>query len=383
MTSLKVYNNNNPGFFTNVTTNNGITSYTLNGDKTLVSNISIYSNEELIINNVDTLTIASGVTLTNNGTLTNDGTIDGSGSVIFSNIASYNNTSDNADIPSVLSNERSLSKYNGLTTTIIIDTNETITIDPNGKLTINSGVTLTNNGSLTTKGYLTNNGTINGTGTIIFDSIRSYNNTSDLLDIKRRVNRPLKLSKYNGLKTTITIGKNEKLFINKILNIDKDVTLKINGRLQITKLNNNGTIIGKYHVRKRGGSGKRNYVQPKDIPFYIFNGNKYSYEQIKESLDNNEPIYLNDVNYERITAIIDFVSYDNIKYAVYITDKLNTLNNIFNEYFIANNEKEMENISNHYERQYHDIDLMFKYIQALKLLFANYNTMDVHSSNIY
>ena len=100
-------------------------------------------------------------------------------------------------------------------------------------------------------------------------------------------------------------------------------------------------------------------------------------------MDNDEPIYLNDINYERITAIIDFESYDNINYAVYITDKLNTLNNIFNEFFLTNNEEEMENLSEHYERVYYHVDIMFKYIQALKLLFANYSTMNVHSSNIY
>lgn len=291
MSNLQTYNSNNTGFFTiNVTTNNGITSYTLNGEKTLNSDATISSVEELIINSDNTLTIDTGVTLTNNGTIT-------------------------------------------------------------------------------TNGSLIKNGTINGTGTIVFESIKSYNNTSDVIDIKTRIYRPLKLSKYNGLKTTITIAKKEKLYINRILNIDKDVTLKINGKLRISKLNNNGNIVGKYNFKRSGGGGKRDYIVSKEAPFLAYNGTQYSYDEIKASLDNDEPIYLNDINHEKITAIVDFESYDNNSYAIYITDKLNTMNNIFNEFFATNTEEEIYNVSRHYERIYYNVDIIFKYVQALKLLF--------------
>lgn len=124
MSNLQTYNSNNPGFFIS----NSISSYILNGTKTLNSDATISSIEELIINSDNTLTIDTGVTLTNNGTIT-------------------------------------------------------------------------------TNGSLIKNGTINGTGTIVFDSIKSYNNTSDVIDIKTRIYKPLRLSPYNGLKTTITIAK--------------------------------------------------------------------------------------------------------------------------------------------------------------------------------
>lgn len=289
MSSLQVYNSNNPGFFIS----NSISSYILNGTKTLNSDATISSIEELIINKDNTL---------------------------------------------------------------IIDT----------------GATLTNNGTIITNGSLIRNGTINGTGTIIFESIKSYNNTSDVIDIKTRIYKPLRLSPYNGLKTTITIAKKEKLFINRILNIDNGVTLKINGKLRISKFNNNGKIIGKYNFKRSGGGGKRDYVFTKDTPILAYNGSQYSYDQIKESIDNDEPIYLNDINHEKITAIIDFESYDNNNYAVYITDKFNTLNNIFNDFFSTNTEEEIYNLSSHYERVYYNVDIIFKYVQALKLLFNTY-----------
>lgn len=45
------------------------------------------------------------------------------------------------------------------------------------------------------------------------------------------------------------------------------------------------------------------------------------------------------------------------------------MNNIFNEFFATNTEEEIYNLSSHYERIYYNVDIIFKYVQALKLLF--------------
>ena len=302
---------------------------------------------------------------------------DSDGNTLFTSstsgqILTYNVQSSSFFSKVTKSNGITLYTFNGkktLASDLTITSVEEYIINYNNTLIIDTGVTLTNNGTITTDGTLIKNGRITGTGTIVFNSINSYNNTSDVIDIKTRVHKPLRLSTYNGLKTTITIAKKEKLFINRILNIDKDVTLKINGKLRVSKINNNGKILGKYNFLRSGGGGKKDYITPKETPFLAYNGTQYSYDEIKESLDKDEPIYLNDINYEKIIAIIDFVSYDNNDYAIYITDKLNTLNHIFNEFTLTNNEEEMYSIANHYERIYSRIDIMFKYIHALKLLF--------------
>ena len=88
----------------------GTTKVILSGSETLTTStytLTISANVTLEVASGRTLTIAGAITKTASGA-----TITGAGNVIFSSIAAYDATSDNSDIGSTITGNRTINKYN-------------------------------------------------------------------------------------------------------------------------------------------------------------------------------------------------------------------------------------------------------------------------------